>query len=115
MCHPSPSPAQTQPSVQARGFTLLEALVVLALLGILVGMAAPAMSALRAKHQLQAQAEGFLDSLVLARSEALRRQQRISCVPKPPVVAVTPRANGSKAGWCLWMGTTTACRIPARH
>lgn len=84
MCHPSPSPAQTQPSFQARGFTLLEALVVLALLGILVGMAAPAMSALRARHQLQAMAEGFLDSLVLARSEALRRQQRISLCAQAP-------------------------------
>lgn len=84
MCHLSRSPPQTQPSVQARGFTLLEALVVLALLGILVGMAAPAMSALRARHQLQAMAEGFLDSLVLARSEALRRQQRISLCAQAP-------------------------------
>ncbi|MEK7344302.1 MAG: GspH/FimT family protein [Pseudomonadota bacterium] len=65
----------------ARGFTLLEALVVLALLGILVSLAAPAMTDLRARHQVQAQAEGFLGSLVLARSEALRRQQRVSlCV-----------------------------------
>lgn len=61
-----------------RGFTLLEALVVLALLGILVSLAAPAVSDLRARHQVQAQAEGFLGSLVLARTEALRRQQRVS-------------------------------------
>jgi type IV fimbrial biogenesis protein FimT len=78
MRHPSPNPHKTRLNVCAPGFTLLEALVVLALLGILVGMAAPAMSDLRSRHQLQAQAEGFLDSLVLARSEALRRQQRIS-------------------------------------
>lgn len=62
----------------ARGFTLLEALVVLALVGILVAMAAPVMSDLRSRHQVQAQAEGLLGSLVLARSEALRRQQRVS-------------------------------------
>ncbi len=78
MCHPTPKPNKSRLSVCAPGFTLLEVLVVLALLGILVGMAAPAMSDLRVRHQLQAQAEGFLDSLVLARSEALRRQQRIS-------------------------------------
>ena len=78
MRHPSPNPVKAQPSAHAQGFTLIEALVVLVLLGILVGMGAPAMSDLRARHQLQAQAEGLLNSLVLARSEALRRQQRIS-------------------------------------
>lgn len=60
------------------GFTLLEALVVMAVLGVMVSLAAPAMLALRQQHQLQAQAEGLLSSLVLARSEALRRQQRVS-------------------------------------
>lgn len=82
MRHPIRSLFTRRPGLRdreaARGFTLLEALVVLALLGILVGMAAPAMSDLRLKHQLQSQAEGFLDSLVLARTESLRRQQRIS-------------------------------------
>lgn len=62
----------------AQGFTLLEALVVLALLGILVSMAVPAVSDWRARHQVQAYAHGFLNSLVLARSEALRRQQRVT-------------------------------------
>ena len=65
-------------SPRAAGFTLLEALVVMALLGVMVSLAAPAMSALRQQHQLQAQAEGLLSSLVLARSEALRRQQRVT-------------------------------------
>jgi type IV fimbrial biogenesis protein FimT len=60
------------------GFTLLEALVVMALLGLLVSLAVPAMTALRQQHRLQAQAEGFFNGLVLARSEALRRQQRVT-------------------------------------
>ena len=62
----------------SKGFTLLEALVVVAILGILVALAAPPLADLRERHQLQAQAEGFLDSLILARSEALRRQQRVT-------------------------------------
>lgn len=65
-------------NLRTAGFTLLEALVVMALLGVMVSLAAPAMSALRQQHQLQAQAEGLLSSLVLARSEAVRRQQRVS-------------------------------------
>lgn len=78
MVHSSPHLTRPPERAVVQGFTLLEALVVLALLGILVGMAVPVVSSLRVKHQLQSQAEGFLDSLVLARSEALRRQQRIS-------------------------------------
>ena len=36
------------------GFTLLEALMVMALLGLMVSLAAPAMSTLRQQHRLQA-------------------------------------------------------------
>lgn len=64
-----------------KGFTLLESLVVVALVGVLLSLAVPSMSDWRQRHQLQAQAEGLLDSLVLARSEALRRQQRITLCP----------------------------------
>ena len=63
---------------RAAGWTLLEALVVMAVLGLLLSLAAPALSGLRQQHQLQAQAEALLDSLRLARSEALRRQQRVT-------------------------------------
>ena len=79
------------------GFTLLEALVVVALLAILVAMGAPAMSALRQRHQLQAQAEGFLDSLVLARSEALRRQQRVTLCPRAQIAG--GRLRVSEVDW----------------
>lgn len=64
-----------------RGFTLLEVLVVLALLAVLLSLAAPSLQGLRQKHQMQSQAEQFQASLMLARSEALRRQQRVTvCV-----------------------------------
>ena len=41
---------------RSSGFTLLEALVVLALVAVLAGIAAPAMNRLRAQHRMQAQA-----------------------------------------------------------
>ena len=64
-----------------RGFTLLEVLVVLALLAVLLSLAAPSFIGLRQKHQMQSQAEQLQASLLLARSEALRRQQRVTlCV-----------------------------------
>lgn len=87
---------------KAGGFTLLETLMVLALLGILVAMAAPAMSDMRERHQLQAHAEGLLDSLVLARSEALRRQQRVSLCSR--ATDMTCDANGHwHQGWLVFV------------
>lgn len=64
-----------------RGFTLLEVLVVLALLGVLLALAAPGLSNVRQKHQMQSQAEQLQAALMLSRSEALSRQQRVTlCV-----------------------------------
>lgn len=78
MLPPLIEPKQARSKPKPQGFTLLEALVVMALLGVLVSLAAPSMTGLRARHQLQGQGVAFFDSLVLARSEALRRQQRVS-------------------------------------
>lgn len=102
MCRSPLHPHRPTPKAESPGFTLLEALVVLALLGVLVGLAAPALSDLRARHQLQAQAEGFLDSLVLARSEALRRQQRISLCAQAGVGGCD--ADGQwQQGWLVFV------------
>ncbi len=69
---------------RSSGFTLLEALVVMALVSVLAGIAAPAMNRLRQQHRMQAQAEALFSSLMLARSEALRLQQRVTvCVRTP--------------------------------
>ncbi|MGV0960522.1 MAG: GspH/FimT family pseudopilin [Limnohabitans sp.] len=92
------------------GLTLLEALVVLALVAVLTGIAAPALSGLRQQHRLQGQAEDFFNSLMLARSEALRQQQRVTvcvrslddrCAPSGPwnsgwLVFVDVNANAQR-------------------
>lgn len=94
-----PTPKLTR---RDRGVTLLEALVVLALLGILVGLAAPALSDLRARHQLQGQAEGLLESLVLARSEALRRQQRVTLCAQAASQTCDPQGQWQQ-GWLVFV------------
>jgi type IV fimbrial biogenesis protein FimT len=82
--------------VSYRGFTLLEMLVVLVLLGVLLAIAAPSLKGLRQKHQMQSLAEQLQASLLLARSEALRRQQRVTlCVRQPEAAS---RADCAMAG-----------------
>lgn len=63
------------------GFSLVEVLVVLALLAVLLGLAVPGMAGLRARHELQAVAEDVWNSLMLARSQALVHQQRVALCP----------------------------------
>ena len=81
------------------GFTLLEALVVLALVAVLTGIAAPAMISWRLQQRMQVQGQALFDSLVLARAEALRQQQRVT------VCAVTDSDRCAQAGpWTSgWM------------
>lgn len=92
-------PSATKAS--AAGFTLLEALVVMALLGLLLSLAAPSMMALRRQHQLQAQAEGLLDSLMLARSEALRRQWRVTVCARASDSMCDPQGRWQQ-GWLVF-------------
>ena len=91
-----------QPQWLKQGFTLLEALVVLLLLGILVALAAPAMTDLQARHRLQAQAGAWLDSLVLARTEALRRQQRVTLCPRSLHTAGCDTTGPWQNGWLVF-------------
>lgn len=59
------------------GVTLLEAMIVIAIVGILVAIAFPAYQTQIANAQLKVKAESALNGLQFARSEALRRNTRV--------------------------------------
>ena len=63
----------TRPS----GFTLLELLVTMALVGLLAGLAAPAMGRLLDTARLRSAAEAFSQELQQARNHALTHQQNV--------------------------------------
>ncbi|WP_144110162.1 GspH/FimT family pseudopilin [Paraburkholderia sp. BCC1886] len=63
---------------QGRGFTLVETLCVIALIGVMAVMATPSFVAWRMRDQVDARARTLAATLVYARSEALRRGARVT-------------------------------------
>jgi type IV fimbrial biogenesis protein FimT len=76
-----------------RGFTLIELMVVIALVAILASMAVPSYRSFLINQQLSSASSDFLVSMMQARSEALRLGQTVALVP-------ADGANWS-SGWYL--------------
>lgn len=61
-----------------KGFTIIELMITLALAGVFITMGVPAFTNLMERNQLTTGINQFVSSLSLARSEAIKRNQRIT-------------------------------------
>jgi len=64
-----------QSTRHAGGFTLVELMIVLVIAGVLLAIAAPGFRTLLERNRLQSASSNLFASLMLARSEALKRNQ----------------------------------------
>jgi type IV fimbrial biogenesis protein FimT len=74
----------------ARGFTLLEMMVVLVIAVILAGMAGPSFTQMIAAQRVRSAGTDIYAALVKARSEAIKRNANVT---------LTPKAGGWQNGW----------------
>jgi type IV fimbrial biogenesis protein FimT len=88
------------------GFTLIELMVAVAVIGVLAVIAAPAMTALVNNSRINGQTEELVTSLQLARGEAVRRNTRVTVCPSND--GSTCAASTSWARWIVHGMDTTA-------
>lgn len=100
----SPSPGGRHPSGgapalrrrrPARGFTVLEAMVVLAVFGVVLAVAIPSMSEFSANNQVASARSAFTAAVSLARTEAARRGSSVLIQPR----SGGPSGNAYANGW----------------
>lgn len=85
-----------------RGFTLIEVLMVIVIMGVVLSLAAPSFVTFTASQKVKTASFDLYATMVFARSEALKRRA---------TVTVTPNGGDWAAGWTV---TTPAVLTPLR-
>ena len=87
-----------------RGFTLVEIMITLSVVGVLVALAFPAFRTLAQSQHVKSGASDFHTALLFARSEALKRAADVDVI-----------AAGAdwKNGWTVQVGATVLRKQPA--
>ena len=83
------------------GFSLLELLLVLGLVGVLASLAVPSMGALLLKRSVHSQAEALVADLRLARSEAVKRAHTVVMCSSVDGLACSASAAW-REGWIVF-------------
>ncbi|MFZ2209111.1 MAG: GspH/FimT family pseudopilin [Porticoccaceae bacterium] len=90
-------------AVRNSGFTLIELMVTIALLAILIAAVAPSFRGLLLDNQAATQANALVGSLMLARSEAIKRN--VPVVVCRSNTGTTCAGAEWEAGWLVWPDT----------
>jgi type IV fimbrial biogenesis protein FimT len=86
-----------------RGFTMTELMVTVAVVAVLSTIAAPSMRQMVATQRVRSAASALTESLWMARSEALKRNDNVTF----------RLVNGTLTGWDIVQGTTGVPTVPA--
>ena len=90
MRHANNCCSRREPRAAARGFTLIEILITLAIVAILTGITAPPVFGMLANQRIKMATYDFYSALAYARSQAIQRYE---------VVNIVPRGNDFANGW----------------
>ena len=85
----------------ARGFTLIELMIVVTLMAVMLGIAAPSFRDFVAGQRVKTAAGEYASALVQARSEAIKRNGSVTVTP------ATLSASGWSQGWTVAAAAVT--------
>lgn len=88
-------------SGRQRGFTMVELMVVVALMGIVLGFAVPSMKTALLNNKLSSYANSFAGSVGLAKSEAIKRNATITICRSSSGTACATTGN-LQQGWIVF-------------
>lgn len=88
-------------NVRPHGFTLLELMTAIAVLGILLAIGVPAFSNITRANQIAAESNNLLAALTIARSEAVKRGVRVSVCAAATAATCDAGVNWGN-GWIVF-------------
>ncbi|MFD2367790.1 GspH/FimT family pseudopilin [Pseudoduganella sp. GCM10020061] len=92
--------------VRQRGVNAVELMTVLAIVAVLAGVAAPGMTDMVASQRVKAASSDIHTALLLARSEAIKRNTEVEISPSP---------NGWAGGWTISDGGDSPIGAQGRY
>lgn len=84
-----------------KGFTLVELMVVVALVGIITTLAIPAFGDMMQRNQLKAAVQSLQDDMLFARTQAIKRSQNVT--------VNRTRTSTAAGDWCYGLTASAPC------
>ena len=91
---------------RVNGFTVIELMMTIVVAAVIMTVGVPSFQGLMERNQLTSNINQFISTLALARSEAIKRNQRVVVCPSSNGTSCN-NANGYETGWIIFVDSNS--------